>query len=107
MPYIRAGHPPSGIGFSDLFSVVGTLISNTLKENRYYLHGRTKFPQWTPKIYTSSKLDSIYHDIEEAALPSLPTLEQRSKSWISEASWRFVNQKNALRKLPGPTNITG
>ena len=84
--------------------VCGTLISNTLKENKYYLHGRTKFPHRTPKMGPSSKLDSICHDIEQAALPPIPKAEQRCKSWISTASWVFVDLKNALRKLPGPTN---
>ena len=51
-----------------------------------------------------SKLDSICHDIEQAALPPIPRAEQRRKSWISTASWVFVDLKNALRKLPGPTN---
>ena len=51
-----------------------------------------------------SKLDSICHDIEQAALPPIPRAEQRRKSWISTASWVFVDLKNALYKLPGPTN---
>ena len=54
----------------------------------------------------SSKLDSVCHDVEQAALPPLSTPEIRSKSWISEASWRLVDQKNALRRLPGSTNLT-
>ena len=29
--------------------VLGTLISNTLRENKSYLHGRTKFPTRPPK----------------------------------------------------------
>ena len=52
----------------------------------------------------SSKLDSLCHDIEQAALPPIPKAEQRSKSWISAASWVFVDLKNAMRKLPGPTD---
>ena len=31
---------------------------------------------------------------------------QRSKSWISEASWWIIDQKNALRRLPGRLNQT-
>ena len=54
----------------------------------------------------SLKLDSICHDIEQAALPPVSIPEQRSKSWISAASWRIVNQKNSLWKLPSPTNHT-
>ena len=57
-------------------------------------------------ICPSWKLDSICHDIEQAALPPIPKAEQRSKSWISAASWVFVDLKNAMRKLPGPTNQT-
>ena len=54
----------------------------------------------------SSKLDSMCYDIEQAALPPILKAEHRSKSWISAASWVFVDLKNAMRKLPGPTNQT-
>ena len=84
--------------------VCGTLISNTLKENKAYLNGRSKFPYRTPKMGPSSRLDSICHDVEQAALPPVSKPEQRSKSWISDASWRLVDQKNALCRLPGPLN---
>ena len=39
-------------------------------------------------------------------MPPVSTPEQRSKSWISAALWQIDNQKNALCKLPGPTNHT-
>ena len=51
-------------------------------------------------------LDSICQGIESAALPPIPQLEQRRKSWISDALWRLVNQLNALRRLPGTMNQT-
>ena len=65
---------------TDHHLVCGTLISNTLKENKSYLNGRTRFPHWTPKFGPLSKLDSICHDIEKAALLPVPQSEQRSKS---------------------------
>ena len=57
--------------------VLGTLISNTLRENKCYLGGRTKFPHQTPKIGPSSRLDSLCNNIEEATLPpvSIPGTE--------------------------------
>ena len=54
----------------------------------------------------SSKLDSICHDIEQATLPPIPKVEQQSKSWIFDAPWRIIDQKNVLRRLPGSTNVT-
>ena len=51
----------------------------------------------------STKMDSMYQDIEMAALPPGSTGEWKRKSWILDASWRLVDQLNALRKLPGPT----
>ena len=86
--------------------VCDTLTSNTLKENKSYLHGRTNFPHQTPKMGLSSKLDNFCHDIEQAALPPVSTPEQKSRRLISKASWWIINQKNALHKLPGPTNQT-
>ena len=86
--------------------VCGTLTSNTFKENKAYLNGRSKFPYRTPKMGPSSRLDSICHDVEQAALPPVSKPEQRSKSWISDASWQLVDQKNALCRLPGPLNYT-
>ena len=91
---------------TDHHLVLGTLISNTLRENKSYRHGRKKFPHQTPKMGPSSRLDSLYHDVEQAALPPVATPEQQSKSWISAVLLQIVNQKNALRKLPGPTNYT-
>ena len=84
--------------------VCGTLISNTLKENKAYLHGRSKFPHRTPKVGPSLRLESLCHDVEQAALPPLSIPEIRSKSWICETLWQIVDQKNALCRLPGPTN---
>ena len=55
---------------------------------------------------TSSRLDSVCHDIEQAALSPLFNQKTRNKSWISAALWRMFDQKNALPKLPGPTNHT-
>ena len=52
------------------------------------------------------RLDSLCHDIKEAALPPVSTPEQRRKGWISEESWRLIDQKNALRRLPGRLNQT-
>ena len=52
------------------------------------------------------RLNSLCYDIKEAALPPVSILEQRRKGWISEASWRIINQKNALHRLPGRTNQT-
>ena len=66
----------------------------------------TKLTKDLPKIAPSSKLDSRGHNIEQAALPPLPTLKQRSKTWILDASWRIVDKKNTLGKLPGSNNIT-
>ena len=86
--------------------VFGTLTSNTLKENKYYLHGRTKFPHQTSKMGPSMKLDSICHDIEQAVMSCIFTPEQRNKCWISVALWLIVDQKNSLCKLLGPTNHT-
>ena len=86
--------------------VLGTLISNTLKENKCYLHGRTKFPRRIPKMGPSSRLNSLWDNIEETALPPVSILEQRRKSWISEALWWIINQKNSLLRLPGQLNQT-
>ena len=64
--------------------VLGTLISNSLREYKTYLLGRTKFPHWIPKMGPLSRLDSLCDDIEEAALPPVSTPEQRRKGWISD-----------------------
>ena len=86
--------------------VLGTLISSTPRENKCHLRGKTKFPRQTPKMGPLSRLDSLCDNIEEAALPSVFIPEQRSKGWISETLWRFINQKNALRSLPKRMNQT-
>ena len=86
--------------------VLGTLISNTLRENKCYLRGRTTFPSRTPAWGPSSRLDSLCDDIEEAALPPVSTPEQRRKGWISDKLWQLIDQKNALCRLPGRLNQT-
>ena len=82
--------------------VCGVLISNKLKENKRYLRGRTKFPHRTPKMGPSSMMDSLCKDIETAAKPAPREIRQGPRSsWISDDTWRIVDQKNALRRLPG------
>ena len=50
----------------------------------------------------STMMDSLCHDIETAAKPA-PSDKRKGprSSWISDASWRIVDQKNALSRLPG------
>ena len=78
--------------------ICGVLMSNTLKKNMQYFWGRTRFPHRTPKMGPSSKMDSLCHDIKMKALPPVTTTWTH-KWWISNASWRFVDQLNALRRL--------
>ena len=89
---------------TDHHLVLGTLISNTLRENKCYLRGRTRFPRRIPKMGPLSRLDRLCDNIEEAVLPPVSILEQRSKGWISEASCWFIDQKNALCRLPKRLN---
>ena len=59
--------------------VLGTLISNTLREYKCYLRGRTTFPHRTPKMGPSLRLDSLCNDIEEAALPLYPPRNREAR----------------------------
>ena len=82
--------------------VCGYLISNELKENKNYLKGRTLFPHRTPKMGPSSKMDSLFQDIETAGKPTSSERRQGPRSgWISDETWRIVDQKNAFRRSPG------
>ena len=82
--------------------VCSVIISNKLKRNKAYLRGRTQFPHRTPKMGPSSMMDSLYQEIETAAKPTPSDIRKGPRSsWISDATWRIVDQKNAVRRLPG------
>lgn len=53
------------------------------------------------------QMDSLYNAIEVAAIP--PISDKRKgpqSSWILDALWLLIDQRNDLRKLPGPLNQT-
>ena len=54
----------------------------------------------------SLRLNSLCDNVKEVTLPPVSTPEQRRKSWISEAPWWIIDQKNELRRLPGQLNQT-
>jgi hypothetical protein len=50
----------------------------------------------------SSMMDSLFQEIETAAKPTPSDIRKGPRSsWISDATWRIVDQKNAVRRLPG------
>ena len=87
--------------------VCDILCSNNLKENMQYLKDRTRFSHCTPKYNPLLQMDSLYHNVKIAAIPPVSKARKGLRTLlISDASWRLVDQRNTLRKLPGSFNQT-
>jgi len=84
---------------SDHFMVVGKLTSATHSRNRSYLRGRTRFPLRAPKWGPLTLVDTIFQELKKEVVPPLPR-ERRRNSWISNTTWKLVDERAAMRRSP-------
>jgi hypothetical protein len=85
---------------SDHYMVVGKLQSVTHSSNHSYLRGRTRFPLRPLKWGPLTHVDMIFQALKRAEVPPLPR-QWSWNAWISEETWKLVDERAAMRKRSG------
>jgi len=79
--------------------LVGTLRLESVKHHRRYVRSRGTYPVRPPGPLERNRADGLLDDLREAAKKEVPDKrETRNNSWISEPTWRLVDQKAAARR---------
>ena len=80
---------------TDHYMVLGCLRSAPERENAKYLTGRMKLPLQPP--IKPTREDGIFATLRRA-VPKPHTRERRMNEWISEETWRLVNERVSARQ---------
>ena len=82
---------------SDYYMVLGCLLSASLTEHKRYLGGRKWWPVRPPEKRT--RADQLFAALRRA-VPKVQPREARQNAWISEETWRLVNERVSARQDP-------
>ena len=77
--------------------VVVLLRGGTVREHLRYIAGRRRLPLTPPKRPTRE--DTLFGDLRRA-VPKPQPREQHWNAWISEESWKLVNERVKVRRKP-------
>jgi Reverse transcriptase (RNA-dependent DNA polymerase) len=84
---------------SDHKAVIGILSSATRREHHNYLKGRKAFPLKFSRRAMSIK-DRAFNTItQRASQPTASAMGPRRASWISDETWRLVDERASKRRL--------
>ena len=81
----------------DHYMVVGLLRGGTVREHIRYIAGRRRIPLTLPKRPTRE--GTLFGDLCRA-VPKPQPREQHRKAWISEETWKLVDERVTVRKKP-------
>ena len=79
---------------SDHYMVMGLLRGGTVREHLSYIAGRRRLPLKPPKRPTRE--DSLFGDLRQA-VPKPQPQEQHQNAWISEETWKLVDERVTMR----------
>ena len=82
---------------SDHYIVLGCLSSASLTEHKRYLEGRNRWPVRPPEKPT--RADQLFAALRRDVLKAQPR-EARQNAWISEETWRLVDERVSARQDP-------
>ena len=82
---------------SDHYMVMGLLRCRTGREHVKYIAGRRRVPMKPPRRPTRE--DELFGDIRRA-VPKPQPREQHRNVWISEETWRLVDERVTMRRKP-------
>ena len=82
---------------SDHYMVLGCLPSASLTEHKRYLGGRKRWPVRPPSKPT--RVDQLFAALRRA-VPKAQPREARRNTWISEETWRLVDERVSARREP-------
>ena len=77
--------------------VVGLLRGGTVREHLRYIAGRRRLPPTPPKWPTRE--DTLFGDLRRA-VPKPQPREQHWNAWISEETWKLVDERVKVRRKP-------
>ena len=81
----------------DHYMVVGLLRGGTVREHIRYIAGRQRLPLTPPKRPTRE--DTLFGDLRRA-VPKPQPREQHRNTWISEETWKLVDERVTMRRKP-------
>ena len=82
---------------SDHYMVLGCLSSSPPTEHKRYLGGRKRWPVRPPRELTQT--DQIFAVLQRA-VPKVQPREARRNAWISESTWRLINERVSAFRDP-------
>ena len=82
---------------SDHNIFLGCLPSASLMEHKSYLGGRKRWPMRPPTKPT--RVDKIFAALRRAVPKAQPRAARRN-AWISEETWRLVDERVSARRYP-------
>ena len=82
---------------SDHYMVVGLLRVGTVREHIRYIAGRRRIPLTPPKRPTQE--DTLFQNLRRA-VPKPQPREQHRNAWISEETWKLVDERVTVRGKP-------
>ena len=82
---------------TDHYMVLGCLHSASEREHTKYLTGRKRLPLQPPSAPTRE--DGIFAALRRA-VPKPQARERRKNGWISEDTWRLVDERVSVRRKP-------
>ena len=80
---------------SDHYMVVGLLRGGTTRDHIRYIAGRRRMPLTPPKEPTRE--DTLFGDLRRA-VPKPHMQEQHRNAWISEETWKLVDEQVLVRR---------
>ena len=79
---------------SDHYMVMGLLRGRTGREHAKYIAGRRNIPLKPPRRPTQE--DKLFGDLRRA-VPKPQPRKQQQNAWISEETWRLVDEQVTMR----------
>jgi hypothetical protein len=85
---------------SDHLLVLGVLLASPAHDQRRYLQSRRRFPlrppQWGPQMHA----DTLFQSLTDAIPAPVPATKRAWQLWISNETWKMVDERSALRQHP-------
>ena len=82
---------------TDHKAIIAMLRLGPIQKHRRYVRMRDQYPIKPIDFLEGNRSDALLEDLKEAATPKGKE-DCRSNSWISEATWRLIDQKAAARR---------
>ena len=85
---------------SDHLLVLGVLPASPARDHGRYLRSRRRFPLRPPQWGPQTRADALFQSLTDAIPAPVPATKRAWQSWISDETWRMVDERSALRRRP-------